>query len=49
VLKKGEVVDRMVRALAEYQAFKQKQGRRPMARGKEVDMSDYLDEKNAGQ
>lgn len=49
VLKKGEVVDHMVRALAEYQAFMTKQGRRPMARGKEVDMSDYLDEKNAGQ
>jgi hypothetical protein len=48
VLQKGEVVDRMVQALAEYQAFMAKQGRRPIARGREIEMSDYLDEKNAG-
>jgi hypothetical protein len=45
VLQKGEVVDRMVQALAEYQAFMKKQGRRPMARGREINMNDYLDEK----
>ena len=48
VLQKGEVVDRMVQALAEYQRFMAKQGRRPMARGREIDMSamaeDYIDE-----
>ena len=48
VLQKGEVVDRMVQALAEYKAFMTKQGRRPIARGREIEMSDYLDEKNAG-
>jgi hypothetical protein len=45
VLEKGQVVDYMVRALAEYQAFMKKQGRRPMARGREINMTDYLDEK----
>jgi hypothetical protein len=45
VLAKGQVVDSMVSALAEYQRFMAKQGRRPMARGREIDMTDYLDEK----
>ncbi len=45
VLAKGQVVDSMVKALAEYQRFMTKQGRRPMARGREIDMTDYLDEK----
>jgi hypothetical protein len=48
VLAKGQVVDSMVSALAEYQRFMTKQGRRPMARGREIDMSsvaeDYIDE-----
>jgi hypothetical protein len=48
VLAKGQVVDAMVKALAEYQRFMAKQGRRPMARGREIDMSsvaeDYIDE-----
>ena len=48
VLAKGEVVDAMVKALAQYQRFMMKQGRRPMARGREIDMSsvaeDYIDE-----
>ena len=48
VLAKGEVVDAMVTALAEYQRFMARQGRRPMARGREIDMSsvaeDYIDE-----
>lgn len=43
---KGRMVESMVRALAEYQAFQVKQGRRPVARGAEIDTSDYLDEKN---
>ena len=38
----------MVSALAEYQRFMARQGRRPMARGREIDMSsvaeDYIDE-----
>lgn len=45
VLQKGQVVDRMVQSLAEYQAFMARQGRRPIARGREIEMSDYLDEK----
>jgi hypothetical protein len=48
VLQKGQVVDAMVKALAEYQRFMVKQGRRPMARGREIDMGavaeDYIDE-----
>jgi hypothetical protein len=48
VLAKGEVVDAMISALAEYQRFMARQGRRPMARGREIDMSamaeDYIDE-----
>ena len=46
---KGGVVESMVRALAEYQAFKIKQGRRPIALGREVEMRDYLDEKSASR
>jgi len=48
VLAKGQVVDSMVSALAEYQRFMAKQGQRPIARGREIDMSsvaeDYIDE-----
>jgi hypothetical protein len=52
VLYQGGVVKGLVDALAEYERFMQKQGRRPMARGKEVDMSkvaldenpDYIEE-----
>jgi hypothetical protein len=52
VLYQGGVVKSLVDALAEYEHFMQKQGRRPMARGKEVDMSkvaldenpDYIEE-----
>jgi hypothetical protein len=52
VLYQDRVVKSMVDALAEYERFVQKQGRRPLARGKEVDMSkvaldenpDYIEE-----
>jgi hypothetical protein len=52
VLYQGGVVKSLVDALAEYERFMQKQGRRPMARGKEVDLSkvaldenpDYIEE-----
>jgi hypothetical protein len=48
VLSKGQVVDSMVTALAQYQQFMQKQGRRPLARGREIDLSqmaeDYIEE-----
>jgi len=50
VLQKGEVVDAMITALAEYHRFMARQGRRPMARGREIDMGavaeDYIDEAN---
>lgn len=46
VLYNDRVVRNMVQALAQYEKFMAKQGRRPMARGREVEMSDYLDEKN---
>lgn len=50
VLAKGQVVDAMISALAEYQRFMARQGRRPLARGREIDMSamaeDYVDEAN---
>jgi len=45
-LYRGGVVENMVRALAELEAFQEKQGRRPIARGREIDTTDYLDEKN---
>lgn len=38
-LYKGGVVKGLVDALAEYERFMQKQGRRPIARGREIDMS----------
>ena len=40
-------IENLVKALAEYEAFQAKQGRRPVARGREIEMADYLDEKNA--
>ena len=49
VLKQGSWVDNMVRALAEYQAFQAKQGQKSLARGAEIDITDYVDEKRAGQ
>ena len=49
VLKQGSWVDNMVRALAEYQAFQAKQGQKPLAQGAEIDITDYVDEKRAGQ
>jgi len=48
ILKQGSWVDNMVRALAEYQAFQAQQGQRPLARGAEIDITDYVDEKRAG-
>ncbi len=52
VLYQGGVVKGLVDALAEYERFMQKQGRRPIARGREIDMSqvavnenpDYIEE-----
>ena len=50
VLYKGGVVESMVKALAQYSKFMDKQGRRPIAKGREIDLSqvnenpDYLDE-----
>ena len=48
VLEKGQVVDSMITALAEYQRFMDRQGRRPIARGREIDLGqmaeDYIDE-----
>jgi hypothetical protein len=52
VLYRGGVVKGLVDALAEYERFMQKQGRRPIARGREIDMSqievnenpDYIEE-----
>lgn len=39
------VTENMIRALAELEAFRAKQGRRPIARGREIDITDYIDEK----
>ena len=49
LLKQGSWVANMVRALAEYQAFQAQQGQRPVAQGAEIDITDYVDEKRAGQ
>ena len=38
-------IQNMVHALAELEAFQAKQGRRPIARGREIEMRDYLDER----
>ncbi len=52
VLQKGQVVDSMITALAQYQKFMQQQGRRPIARGREIDLArpdvseDYIEERN---
>lgn len=47
VLYRAGVVENMVRALAELEQFQKQQGRRPIARGREINITDYLDEKNA--
>ena len=50
VLYKGGVVENMVKALTQYGKFMDKQGRRPIARGREIDLGqvnenpDYIDE-----
>ena len=45
VLYQAGVVKSLVNALAEYEQFMKKQGRRPIARGREIDLAqDYLDE-----
>jgi hypothetical protein len=44
-LYRAGVVENMVRALAELEAFQKQQGRRPMARGSEIDITDYVDER----
>jgi hypothetical protein len=50
VLRKGEVVDSMITALAQYQRFMDRQGQRPIARGREIDLAqsgvaeDYIEE-----
>lgn len=44
-LYKSGVVESMVKSLAELEAFQEKQGRRPIARGREINLSDYLNEK----
>ncbi len=46
VLYRAGVVESMVRALAEFEEFQSRQGRRPIARGREIDTSDYIEEKN---
>ena len=45
VLYRAGVVENMVRALAELEAFQKQQGRRPIARGREIDITDYVDER----
>jgi hypothetical protein len=44
-LYRAGAVENMVRALAELEAFQKQQGRRPIARGREIDITDYIDEK----
>lgn len=46
VLYQANVVNSMVTALAELQGFQAKQGNRPMAPGREINTTDYLEEKN---
>lgn len=45
VLYRAGVVENMVRALAELEAFQKQQGRRPIARDREIDITDYVDER----
>jgi hypothetical protein len=49
VLYKSGATENMVRALAELEGFQNKQGRRPIARGRTVDITDYLDEDYADE
>jgi hypothetical protein len=49
VLYKSGATENMVRALAELEGFQKQQGRRPIARGRSIDLTDYLDEKRTDQ
>ena len=50
-LYKAGVIENMLKALIEYENFKEKQGKRPIAKGRSIDMSqvkestDYISEK----
>jgi len=44
-LYRAGVVENMVRALAELERFQQQQGRRAIARSREIDITDYLEER----
>ena len=47
VLYQAGVVENMIKALGQYENFTQQQGRRPIARGREIDLADYVEEKIA--
>ena len=44
-LYRAGVVENMVRALAELEQFQKQKGRRPIAPGREIDITDYIDER----
>lgn len=48
LLYKNGAMEAKIRALARFEDFKEKQGRRPVAKGREIDIgeSDYIEEKN---
>lgn len=45
VLYEAGVVENMTRALAELEGFEAQQGRRPVAKGREIDITDYVNER----
>lgn len=49
VLYQAGWVENMIRALAELEAFQAQQGRRPIARGREIDTTDYIEEKRVDE
>lgn len=49
VLYQAGWVENMVRALAELEAFQARQGRRPMAPGREIDTTDYIEERRTDE
>lgn len=49
VLYRAGAVENMLQALQQYDAWRQKQGRRPVASGREINMADYVEEKKHSQ
>jgi hypothetical protein len=47
VIYEAGAMQNMIQALGQYDAFMDRQGRRPLARGREINLTDYIEEKSS--